>query len=420
MTDDGRGGEATDYSSGPLTIDHEEPALNHDPVIEVLEPDGDDDEADDEYIIRWTASDEDEDTLTIDLYYDTDTNPDNGKTPIASGLSDTGSYHWDTSDIDEDDYFIYAVVGDGAEGAGDDYSSGTLSIRHEVIPGNRAPSVAISSVDIVDDETLRVWWNASDEDGDTLEIALYYDTDTNPNNGRTLIEDRLHESGSYDWDISDMDEDDYYVYALADDRRGGGGAHYSEKFEILFPELSPDLSVLSLETTPENPKAGDAVTIALTVKNLGTLAGSGSASFLVDGKRVKLRSLSLEPGQEETLEVEWTAMEGDHTITVKLELTGDADPDNNEETTAITVSGPVAQDPGNKDDDEFPYHYLGLGIGIAATLVIAGMLLYKKASEEEGVEGVWCPQCGEGAVYSEEYEDHYCWECEEYLGEMND
>ena len=419
VAEDGRGGEATDYSAGTLTIDHQDPALNRDPVIEVLQPDGDDDEADEGYTITWSASDEDGDTVTIDLYHDTDTNPDNGKTLIESGLSNSGSYDWDTSGMDEDDYFIYAVADDGEGGSGDDHSSGALRIRHEIIPGNHAPAVAISSVDVVDEETLRIWWNASDEDGDTLEIALYYDTDTNPNNGKTLIEDRLDASGSYDWDISGMDEDDYYIYALADDGRGGEVGHYSEEFEISFPEFSPDFTVLSLDITPTTPNAGDTVRITMTAKNLGTFTGSGSASFLVDEEQLKLRSLTLGVDQEETLEVEWKAVEGDHTITVKLELAGDTDMNNNRETVTITVLTSAPQDPGKKDDDEFPYHYLGLGIGIAVAVGVAGVLLYKKrADEEKGEEEVWCPLCGEEAIYSDEYEDHYCWECEEYVGEM--
>jgi len=419
IADDNNGSFASDYSTGRVHIQHHGTPGNHHPRIRVLEPDGDDDEADEEYTISWTASDQDEDTLTIALYHDTDTDPGNGKTLIASGLPDTGSYRWDTSEVDEDDYFICAVVDDGEGGTGDDYSSGTLRIRRDVVPGNHAPVVVISSVNVVDEETFRIWWNASDEDGDTPLVSLYYDNDTDPNNGKVLIENRLDAEGSYDWDISDMDEDNYYVYALADDRRGGEGSHYSEEFEIHFPELLPDFMVLSLEVTPGGPKAGDIITITVTARNLGTLAGSGSVEFLVDGERVRIRSLSLEADREDTLEVEWTAVEGDHTITVRGELTGDANPGNNEETITITVSGPVAQDPGEKDDDEFPYHYLGLGIGITAAVGVVGVLfLGKKTSEEEHARE--CPRCGEATTYSMEENDHYCWECEEYQGEMGD
>ncbi len=424
--DDGRGGRTSDYSEGMVEIDHDEPPVNHAPDIEILEPAGNDDEADEEYTITWAASDEDDDLLSIDLYYDTDQSPDNGKTLIESALQDTGSYDWDTSGVEEDDYFIYAVVDDG-EGATDDaYSPGFLRIDHYEPPVNEDPTVEVSSVDPVDEETLEVWWNASDDDGDSLKVSLYYDTDTNPNNGKTLIEDRLDAVGSYQWDISDMDEDDYQIYALADDGRGGEGSHYSEEFEISFPEEFPDFMVLSLEITPEAPAAGDTVSITLTAKNLGSLAGSGSVRILVDGDEVKLRSLSLEVGQEETLEVEWTAVEGAHTISVELGLVDDSDLTNNGKTVSISVSAStqLPQDPAEKDDDEFPYHYLGLGIAVVAALGIVGVLLYRKeadeAEEEEEDYGVWCSQCGEATVYSVEEDDHYCEECEEYLGEMGD
>ncbi|MCK4615212.1 MAG: right-handed parallel beta-helix repeat-containing protein, partial [Thermoplasmata archaeon] len=45
---------------------------NHAPTLEITEPDGTGDEADDSYTILWEADDEDGDTVTIDLFYDTD------------------------------------------------------------------------------------------------------------------------------------------------------------------------------------------------------------------------------------------------------------------------------------------------------------------------------------------------------------
>jgi hypothetical protein len=105
---------------------------NHEPVVIVSSPNND--EVDESVIIAWSATDSDEDLISITLYYDTDTDDSSGLTLIKSSLSNSGSYEWDTSDIDDGDYYIYVVASDGdlEKGA----YSGKLTIAHPEEPDN--------------------------------------------------------------------------------------------------------------------------------------------------------------------------------------------------------------------------------------------------------------------------------------------
>jgi len=56
--------------------------------------------------ITWLATDPDNDSITIDIYLDEDTNPLNGRDVIASNLSNTGAYEWYVSGVPNGFYYI--------------------------------------------------------------------------------------------------------------------------------------------------------------------------------------------------------------------------------------------------------------------------------------------------------------------------
>jgi len=417
--DDNNGSQAATYSPGMLDVSHGGGHVNNPPVIEIMEPDGSDDEANTVFTIQWTASDEDGDTLEIDLYYDTDTNSDNGKTLIASGLGNSGSYNWDCSEVDENDYYIYGVADDNNGSQVGGYSSGTVIISHPTPPPPNHPPEITVSVEIADDYTYTINWEASDEDGDTLSIDLYYDTDTNPDNGKTMIAEELEDTGSYLWDISFMEDGDYYVYAEVGDGQGGEEIDYSGKFTIALPELLPDFTVISLEILPSAPSDGAPVTIKAVAENLGTATGSGDVEFLVDKIALDSRSLTLKSGKKETVTFFWTAVEGNHSIVVRIGVAEDPNTVNNDATQTVGVAGTPTRK--GTSDDEFPVFWTGLVI-IAILVVMGSVIVFRRKNgrelEEAGGGGELCPGCGSETTYSGEEEDYYCWECEEYVGEM--
>ncbi len=111
------------------------------PSITIVEPNGEDDTTDSSFAIQWSDADPD-DNATISLYYDTDDEGADG-TLIVSGLSEDpdgeedDQYVWDTTEMAEGAYYIYAVIDDGEHEPVLDYSDGALIIGHEFSDENK-------------------------------------------------------------------------------------------------------------------------------------------------------------------------------------------------------------------------------------------------------------------------------------------
>ncbi len=108
----------------------------HPPSITVVEPDGIGDNANTSFTIQWTDADPDDDA-TISLYYDINNNGSDG-TLIVSGLSEdpdgqgNDEYVWDTTDVAEGSYYVYAVIDDGVNDPAADYSNSIVTIDHTI------------------------------------------------------------------------------------------------------------------------------------------------------------------------------------------------------------------------------------------------------------------------------------------------
>ncbi len=90
--------------------------------------------ADEGYIIEWTLSVRDHRPNGIDLFVDTDLDPEQGLVQIAESLSvESTGFLWDCSLFPEGDYYVRALLYEGAY-TESDYSEGTISVRH----GDRA------------------------------------------------------------------------------------------------------------------------------------------------------------------------------------------------------------------------------------------------------------------------------------------
>ncbi len=151
----------------------------------------------------------------MSLYYDTDTNPGNGMEFITSGLEwNAGSYLWDCSEAPEGEYYIFAEL-ENSQQTLTSYSEGTLIIDREPLwmsfyspppPGATA------------DESYLLEWYSAGPEGRTVD--LYYDTDTNPDQGLVLIDTDVscpEYLSDYDWDCSGVPEGSYYIYGLLKD-----------------------------------------------------------------------------------------------------------------------------------------------------------------------------------------------------------
>jgi D-glucuronyl C5-epimerase, beta-sandwich domain len=122
------------------------------PTIQILEPTGGDDVADENYTISWIDDDQDHNAM-INFYYDTDNTGQDGlavnlATIFEDDLADT--YVWDTSDVAEGNYYIYAVMNNEDDDPIVAYSSGVVTVKHHVMYED-AENQNIAGWEIVDD-----------------------------------------------------------------------------------------------------------------------------------------------------------------------------------------------------------------------------------------------------------------------------
>lgn len=107
------------------------------PVIEIIEPDGVDDVADEFYIIKWTDKDPDDNAI-INLYYNDKKEFTNGQSIEGAGniMEDDDKaddfFKWETSEIPEGDYYIYAFITDNNHPISKVMSKGQVRINHPI------------------------------------------------------------------------------------------------------------------------------------------------------------------------------------------------------------------------------------------------------------------------------------------------
>jgi hypothetical protein len=245
IIEDGTNEAVMRYSDFFVIVDHTSPQIpeppveppppkqNNPPLIQIVEPDGESDSADSQYMITWIDSDSD-DNAAISLYYDTDASGLDG-TLIAIGIfenshDNSGMYIWDTQAVPERDYYVYGVIQDGYE-TSSDYSQGMVTITHSTAI-NTAPNILIlnpsSGIEAVD-KNFSIQWVDSDPD-DNAVISLYYDSDQNGHDGTLIVAD-LNEDDATDsffWITENLTDGEYYIYAIIDDGTNNAVYDYSD------------------------------------------------------------------------------------------------------------------------------------------------------------------------------------------------
>ncbi|QQS59095.1 hypothetical protein IPN35_05950 [Candidatus Peregrinibacteria bacterium] len=236
----------TVYSQDPVEI-----IRNTSPSLSILEPDGVGDITDQNFTITWSDADPDDDA-DIFLYYDTNDTGADGSSINFIALSEddeTDQYAWDTSEIPNGKYFVYAMIDDGVNAPVPSYSSGTLTVSHNI-----PPTLDIVAIDASPNlKTVVIAYTDEDPD-DNAPISFYYDNDSIGADGTLIIEnieeDDDHENGTdqYYWDASSLPVQEYYIYAVIDDGENDPVITY-------FPEplLNTAPSCFGADTFARNP-----------------------------------------------------------------------------------------------------------------------------------------------------------------------
>jgi serine protease AprX len=169
VIEDGTNEPASSYSSGTVSISHT--GGNSPPSVQVLEPDGEGDLADETFTIEYLAYDPD-DIATVSLYWDTDSSGFDGS-PIARDLEEDdgrGIYTWDTSGMEDGaTLYVYAVVSDGKNPQARSYGTGPVTIDHS--QGPEIVEFGPSGDDIPLDRPVLVTFD-SEMDRPSVEAAL--------------------------------------------------------------------------------------------------------------------------------------------------------------------------------------------------------------------------------------------------------
>ncbi len=247
------------YNESEITMDRNkdiELALeNIIPSIQIIEPDGRDDHADEAYVIQWHDSDPDNDAQ-IYLFYDTDNEGYDGilinQQPISED-SDIDEYAWDTKDMMEGSYYIYAGINDSLNPPVYDYSDGYVSIDH----ANVRPNVEITSpTGGTVTGTVTIRGTANDPDKNNIE-SVYISIDNIVNwklaTGTT--------SWSCEWDTTKYSNGEHTIYAKSYD-----GEDSSEIVQVTVTvdnggNIAPQVSI----TYP-----GDGTTVSGEIEIRGT------------------------------------------------------------------------------------------------------------------------------------------------------
>jgi hypothetical protein len=177
--------------------------------------------------IEWKDYDPDSNAY-ISLYYSNSNEGENG-TLIIEGLREDpdhrhDKYKWDVTDLVDGVYFVYAVIDDGTTrvvqyspnaviigvGGGQPYIEFKDKYKHH----NNHKDYRKKK------KRVEIKWDDLDSDSNAS-IALYYDTDNKGFDGNLIVagldEDPDKKADHYKWDISELVDGKYYIYAVIQD-----------------------------------------------------------------------------------------------------------------------------------------------------------------------------------------------------------
>ncbi|MBZ0263492.1 SUMF1/EgtB/PvdO family nonheme iron enzyme [bacterium] len=212
--------------------------------------------------LSWSCSDPDSDPLRYDVYFGTDTSPDDGE--LVSTNHQGTSY--DPGELDFSTTYYWKIV------AKDDHqhsTSGSVWSFTTAGPGNQPPvapsnpSPSNNAQNMSTDTNLS--WSCSDPDSDPLLYDVYFGTDASPDDGELVSTN--HQGSSYDPGELDFSTTYYWKIVAKDDHQhstsGSVWSFATSEEEIIAPEL------VDYELVPMHPEVhpGESFTARYRINN---------------------------------------------------------------------------------------------------------------------------------------------------------
>jgi hypothetical protein len=141
------------------------------------------------------------------------------------------------------------------------------------VRGFHIDNIKLAAMDETTSNSFTIRFTGSDADGDVATVALYYDTDQNQANGRTLIANGIPlSSGQYTWNTAGIPSGVYYIYAIAGDGRNTFGTYASGPLHVTSPPSNPQMSI---DAPANGSSTGQSVHVSGWAADLGSQAGTG-------------------------------------------------------------------------------------------------------------------------------------------------
>ncbi|MBN2358800.1 MAG: lamin tail domain-containing protein [Deltaproteobacteria bacterium] len=160
--------------------------------------------------IVYSASDPDNDPLTVALLYDTDASGNDGVL-IADGLDPVGSHTWTPAGVPAGSYRILGRALDARGGIAYAYAAGSVTVEAQAVT---APLLTIVKPDGNEGEIDAQCEIVFTHNNVAGTVSLYYDTDSSGENGQPIVGGLAVPGGPtrVSWDTRAVASGSYYVY----------------------------------------------------------------------------------------------------------------------------------------------------------------------------------------------------------------
>lgn len=184
-------------------------------------------------------------------------------TPLQSLSAHGASWLLDTP-LQDNSWVYWRVAAEDATGAMSDWSAISRFFVNQDNVDNVPSFEFVSPTDAttVDSGSISIHWNDTDPDSSAT-IALYFDLDSYGADGNVMVsnlsEDDDGASDSYVWDVSGLEDGDYYIYAVIEDDSSSETIYSSAVITVENAPEAPNSAPVAINDSISGPQDTDIV-----------------------------------------------------------------------------------------------------------------------------------------------------------------